>query len=638
MSGSCTEQAKERGEHVVHVAPDGDDLGSGDTHGPLRTLPEALARLRARRCGDLNASARLAIAPGRYVLTEPVLLDERDSGLEIEGAGAVFCGGRRIGGWRREGESWSAGAPGVREGTWDFRQLWVNGTARPRARLPREGSMEHECEFKQPWLSTTGGGFQPRPSVELRTRLTYAPGQLPPDLTPSNAEVIVYHSWDESQARVTAHDPATRTLTLAPPLTYPPGAFGIKRYVVENLREGMTTPGQWYLDRRAGRVVYWPMPGERPEECVIEAPVALTLLRAEGAEGRPVRGLVLRDLAFDLTNVELMSSGWGASPYSGAVELKHAEGCRLERLTVTRAGGQGLRLQEASNTVVSDCEIGFCGANGIYFRGLPGNEIVNNHVHDVGMVYPSAVGIQTQRFRRCRIAHNDVHNTTYCGITAADWKGTEPCENVLEYNHVWNTMSALGDGGPIYVTGERRSTFRGNVLHDSPGLNEHSMGLYLDEQSEDCLCEDNLVYRIGRHPLHLHMARRNVIRNSVFICSPGNSVCFARSTDTLVERCIFYGPERGIVVRDPGGARLDGNILFGGEKGVTESVRPPATPAPLKGDFLTADPEFVDPDACDFRLRVTSPAHGIGFKPFDPSKAGRRAEGAAQREVRGESR
>jgi len=37
---------------------------------------------------------------------------------------------------------------------------------------------------------------------------------------------------------------------------------------------------------------------------------------------------------------------------------------------------------------------------------------------------------------------------------------------------------------------------------------------------------------------------------------------------------------------------------------------------------IIADPEFVDPERGDFRLRPSSPAGKIGFKPIDLSEAG----------------
>jgi acyl-CoA synthetase (AMP-forming)/AMP-acid ligase II len=33
----------------------------------------------------------------------------------------------------------------------------------------------------------------------------------------------------------------------------------------------MTEPGQWYLDRTAGKVVYWPVPGEEMSEAEVLA-------------------------------------------------------------------------------------------------------------------------------------------------------------------------------------------------------------------------------------------------------------------------------------------------------------------------------------------------------------------------------
>ena len=77
-----------------------------------------------------------------------------------------------------------------------------------------------------------------------------------------NAEVRVYHMWDESLVGVARNDTQRHALIFSTPAISPAGAFGVKKYVIFNTREGMTRPGQWYLDRTGGRVVYWPLPGE----------------------------------------------------------------------------------------------------------------------------------------------------------------------------------------------------------------------------------------------------------------------------------------------------------------------------------------------------------------------------------------
>ena len=51
----------------------------------------------------------------------------------------VFSGGRAIGGWRRgEDDLWTAEVPEAKSGRGYFRQLFVKGQRRERARWPRE--------------------------------------------------------------------------------------------------------------------------------------------------------------------------------------------------------------------------------------------------------------------------------------------------------------------------------------------------------------------------------------------------------------------------------------------------------------------------------------------------------------------
>ena len=588
---------------------------------PCETLAAAVAAARAE---PATTARTIVLASGRYALAETLALDARDSGLTLAaapGATPVLYGGRALTGWEPDGERyWSAPAPGTAAGVWDFRQLYVNGEARPRARLPAQGTWQHASTFDQPWLMTSGGGFVPPPSLEKRTTMVYREGQLPTGFVLKNAEFVILHSWDESQTRASAHDPATRTLRLDPPCGYPPGAFRIQDYYVLNLREGLIQPGQWYLDRERGRVVYWPRPGEDPPRCTIEAPVLNTVLSVVGTKEVPAVGLTLRGLTVDLGGVRLAAPGWGASPFEGAIQLQHVRQCRLEGVTVRRAGGQGVKLLDADDTTVSRCDVAHTGANGIVFLRGARNTIINTRVQFAGEIYPSACGINAGYWTRSRLAHNEVSDCAYCGITLGNgMKEQAPAENTVEYNHVWNVMTGINDGGCLYLYGiERGTVVRGNRLHGARGRTGFAMGLYLDENVEDITCEQNLIYDISRFPLHVHMGKRNVIRHNIFVCGPGREVSFARSSDCVCEGNIFYAPDTGIALVNPGGARFAGNLYFVGKN----ELKPP----PPEADARLADPLVEDAAKGDFRLRADSPALRAGFPVLDLTRAGRQPQ------------
>ena len=261
-------------EKTFYVSTLGEDTWSGTLpepnesgiDGPHATLGQAID---ASRVPGTGVSRRIVVQGGVYYDVS-VRLDERDSGLTVEAAAGeepVLYGGRPISGWVREGAFWTADLPEVAAGAWDFRLLHVNGRMCPRARLPAEGAFRHENEFPVRWMTAAGGGWERSPTEEELTTMQYRAGDLGSWLDLNNAEVTVCHAWDDSMVGVQAIDVDTRTLTFSSPCGHPPGGFGswlahANTYVVWNVMQGMNEPGQWYLDRTAGKVVYWPLPGE----------------------------------------------------------------------------------------------------------------------------------------------------------------------------------------------------------------------------------------------------------------------------------------------------------------------------------------------------------------------------------------
>jgi len=608
---------------AVHVAPTGDDAAPGSADRPVATLHRALMLARAPQ-----GPRRILVRGGDYYDVS-VQLGPVDAGLTIEAAPGerpVLYGGVPLAGWARDGETlWAAPLPAGR--AWDVRLLRVNGRMCPRARLPETGTFTHETTFDVPWMSTTGGGWKRKPTTREVTTLKYKAADLGDWLDTKSAEITVYHMWDESSVGVIAVDVATRTLTLSPATGHPPGAFGVKKYVVCNVKEGLTRPGQWYHDRARNRIVYRPLDGEDMTRAAVVVPTTPTILRVRGAASRPVRNVTLRGLSLSVTTVPLITGGFGAAHFDGAVSLEQTEDCTLENLTIAQVAGHAINTRSAcSRTRVEGCDVSETGAGGIYAGG-PGTLIADNHVRGVGRSFPSAIGI-FRGGKASTVRNNEVHDCTYSAINYGG-EGT-----VIEANLLYDCMKVLHDGGAIYVFAGKNTVLRRNVARDFTDTGGYgASAYYLDERSEGCVVEENLSVNVG-WPSHNHMAKGNTIRNNVFVVAGDAKLTFPRSSDFALEGNVVYATGK-ITIQNPAAVTSwTNNVLFS-KVGKVEGVKladyaaAGATAGAPGGTTVTADPLFADVGKEIFTYREGSPALKLGLKPLDPRMAGRRTASAA---------
>ncbi|MEN6575071.1 MAG: right-handed parallel beta-helix repeat-containing protein [Phycisphaerales bacterium] len=614
---------------AFHVAPNGNDAWSGrlarpdanGADGPFATLHAAC---RAARQAGTSQARTILIQGGDYLLNEPVLLTHEDDGLTIESAtGEKVClyGGREVSGWEPDGDGlYAASLPDVKEGTWDFRALIVNGRYCPRARLPQTGFFEHTSVFDVPWMSTTGGGWKRKPTDEELTTMKYKPEDLGPWLDIRNAEITVYHMWDESLVGLSANDPNSHVLTFSTPSGHPAGAFGVKKYVVWNVREGMTQPGQWYLDRARGKVVYRPLPREEMSEARVIAPAVESIFTLKGTRENPVRNVTIRGLTLSATTTPLKAGGFGAGLFDGAVTVTNAQDCTLAHLEILNVGGQAIKIS-GSNLRVERCHTHHVGACGIQFGG-DGVLIADNEVHDVGLTYPSAIAL-TGGGTRCEISHNHVYRTPYSAITCGGQ------DNVIEGNRIHHAMQELHDGAGIYCFGGKGLVLRGNFIYDIVDTGGYgASAYYLDEQCEGCAVEKNLSIGVVR-PSHNHMARNNAIRNNVFVSDNEMQITFPRSSGYTFERNVLCARDRITFDNYEGITRAAGNVLFSGESKVecrkldqysqtgSYSLEPGST-------NLQTDPKLAAYREGKVEFAVDSPTRELGIEPIDVSDAGPR--------------
>jgi len=516
-----------------YVAPGGDDSRTGAEDQPLATL--AAARDAARKAGA--GPHRIVLQPGDYYLEEPLLLDARDNRLMIEASvtnSVVLYGGRPVTGWMRDGEKfWCADLPGVKEGKWDFRALVVNGRMPPRARLPETGTFKHKSVFKVRWLSSVGGGWERKPTADESTTLLYDPKDMPADLEVRNAELRVYHMWDESLVGVVSNDLTRHALKFSTPAKSPPGAFGVQKYVMFNTREGMTTPGQWYLDRAAGRLVYWPQPGEEMTKVKVVAPVLECVIRIVGSAKAPAERITLRGFSVQATTTPLEPAGFGAGAYEGALSIVHARQCVVENLELCNVGGQGIKGWNMEECRIQSCRIHHVGACGIRVGGNR-SKVASNYIHHLGLYHPSAVAVSVHHKLTesdptgFHLYRNEIHDSPYSGVTIGGGG------HLVEENLISRVMLELQDGGAIYGS-VQKCILRGNLVRDVVKMGEGYgvSAYYLDEGSQDCLVERNVSVGVER-PVHNHIASDLIIRDNVFIAEDNMSLSFPRS-----RRCAF---------------------------------------------------------------------------------------------------
>ena len=294
--------------YLKEPAEDGSD-------GPFASLERAV--IESRKTQGINK--RIIIKGGEYYDVS-IKLDSSDSGLCIEGAEGetpVLYGGIELNNWNEtEDGMWYLKLPEVQGELWDFRGFTVNGRLCERARYPHEGVLVNESEFNVEWMGTTYGGWERKPTQDELTIMYYKSGDLEGIGDIYNADVTVFHSWDESFVNVKRHEPENRRLIFSKACEHPPGGFGNHSYVLWNVRKGISRPGQWYLDKENQTVYYIPLKDEDIKSSNAFVP---TTTRVIEIKGNP-RNLTVKNMCISGTDAPLMVGGFGASNVTAAIE------------------------------------------------------------------------------------------------------------------------------------------------------------------------------------------------------------------------------------------------------------------------------------------------------------------------------
>ncbi|MDP3013540.1 MAG: right-handed parallel beta-helix repeat-containing protein, partial [Candidatus Subteraquimicrobiales bacterium] len=553
-----------------YVSPDGKDDGKGTKQKPFLTLNRAVD---ASRLVGEGQQRRIILRNGNYYNVHVRLVTE-DAGLTIEaedGETPVLYGGTDIVNWQKINEDlYVADVPkNLKENKSDIRVLIVNGQSRPRAKIPKQGRFTHLSSFNVSLKANADGGtsdgvWNRKPSKEELTTMIYQGDDLGPWIDINNAEFLIYHMWDVSIAKAKVLNENSRTITFEKPLSSPAGSFNIRDYIVFNVREGMVSPGQWYLDNTMGKIIYWRLPHEQMIETLAIIPTQDSVLQLVGNKQKPVRRITLRGLTIEGTTTSPVVGGWAAEPLEGAVTANFTEDCQFLNLSIKNVGGHGLKSSNCKRLLVSNCDLANIGGSGINLRGGYDSAITNNHIQNIGCLYPSGIGINLVRTIGSLISKNEINDTNYTAICCDKSNGAK-----LEYNLIYNYMKDLRDGGAIYVSDSKDVMIRRNVVkgaNDNITSKHYIAAYYFDEKTENCTLEENLALNT-RLPSLNHLAKGCVLRNNYFIDDGPILMKFARCKDFTLERNIIYSKFNIVLQAPPEAiAAIPNNIFFSGTR------------------------------------------------------------------------
>ena len=672
-----------RAEIRFYVAPSGSDAQNGTSPAqPFLTVQRAQQAVRElKQRGPLTEPVTVYLSEGVYPISEALKFTPEDSGTETcpitykaaQGEKALLSGGRKVTGWKRyKGNIWVATLPEVQAGEWWFRQLYVNGNLRGRARTPNQGVFEVKA--------TTDTTTSQRSYQVASDSFVFNTGDLDPKWKhPDNGEAIIYHYWTDTHLPIKAIDGKRNVISFG----YPSGKVfrdgfegDLARYVVENIYEALDLPGEWVLERSTGRLFYMPLSGEDMASAEVIAPATEELISIKGdpLNGKFVEYLNFEGLGLAYSNFNLpwgdCNNAQGSASVSACVNLSGARNCSFDRCSLRNLGTFGFELFDGCTFNRFTCNtLEQIAAGGFRLRGVePGgnpalrtgnNTISDNTIGYYGLTYPSAVGVLVMHSDCNTVAHNLIHHGDYTGISVGwSWSYLRSAArgNRIEQNHIHDIgyNNLLSDMGGIYTLGLSPGTvISNNLVHDVNANRYGGWGIYTDEGSTSILIENNIVYHTKFGTFNIHYAKDLVVRNNIFAL--GRLQQLSRSkrdphTTVYFEGNIIYWTQGRLLADEykwqdepykiyvnPYTQPRDTSVTFVSDWDIFYNPDKPSAAVDFSGrtweqwlaegkdhHSIYADPMFVDPGRFDFRLKPGSPALKLGFRQIDLSQVGPR--------------
>ncbi len=653
------------GEYDLVVAPDGDDSNSGTIDAPIATLKKAKELVKSI---DTDENITIWFREGTYFIEDTVNFTAEDKANVLYRSypdeKVEFSGAKAYSDWTETTiNGINAFVTNVEINSEDdyFRSLFKGNKRLSRSNYPKEGTFKIADPLTSEAIAPETDASFFTHSVAFRVHTS----DVLDFANPTDIDVKIMHFWCEDLLPVLSVDAETGRVE-----TEKASAMTVRvddNYIFENVKEALSLPGEWYLDRTEEKLYYIPEEGDTAYNTTLYAGMTEQLITFTNAENIAFQGIDFINTDWDHidgthTGIPFPASHplyknikYGTDHPQAAFEVpatilvSASEGidftdCLFENISYTAVKFENA----AQNCNITSSKFNEIGANAIFIHGdfvVPATtkniNVKDCHISYYGRIFNNAIGILLTHAIDCELSNNEIHDGWYTGVSVGwSWGYADNSTNNIQIkdNLIYNIGNGwLSDMGGIYTLGVQPDTvISGNIIYnvgcDEGAYGYGGWGIYLDEGSSYMTVKNNLVYDCSSQTFHQHYGKENIVRNNIFAFGGEGQFIITKNEDhnslTLTNNILVgdntvmynHSVKRDWFVDDSNlywDYKNGGNIYSGESMKIHE--RHTLVIMTTRGYYNNAvyeNPLFKDAANRDFTLAENSPALKAGFVPF----------------------
>ncbi|MBE6664475.1 MAG: PDZ domain-containing protein [Ruminococcaceae bacterium] len=532
-------------------------------------------------CHKEGEKTIICLKNGVYNLTEAIMV--RGKSIEVRGEkNTVIQGCAKIDGWIDEGNGvFSA------ETEYDADALYINGEKYQMARFPK-----YNPKIK------IYGGFS-------KDVLSKAKADTWKNPKGAYIHAMHLHNWGGYSYEVTGKDENGN-------LTYIGGWQNNRQMgmhsdfkYIENVREEMTEPGEWYFDKENKRAYVILKPGHslnHAEICVNSSFFVFKRCKNVSVENIKIKRA---KRTFMQTNEPLLRSDWTIYR-GGAIYFTNSSDCSISKCSLFDIGTNGIFIDGKNRNIkISKCHFKDLGASGVCFVGNPSsvrsplfeatksqsfleidkkigpksNEYPKNCtvedclIEHVGALEKQATGVEISMSYGIRVINTSIYDASRAGINISE--GTFG-GHIIDGCDVFDTVKETGDHGSFNSWGRDRywhlSDLAPNeiykyayldcigktVIRNSRFRCDRGWDIDLDDGSSNYEIYNNLCLNGG---IKLREGFGRYVHNNIMINNSIHMHVWYENSGDVVENNIIFTEYQPILMENGYGKSIDFNIL-----------------------------------------------------------------------------